>query len=172
MIELFIIGEEGIYKDDSSCVTLYSSISDFTLEYTSTSNIYYQDNGLFKNIEKLSPGARTNILMEYIVYRDTKKPLLIDQPEDNIDNMTIYNQLKKWFSELKFNRQVIVVTHDANIVINSDSENIIVANQVDDEKFVYSFGAMEYEDNLEKASIILDGGYEAIERRIKKYDTN
>lgn len=171
MIELFIIGEEGIYKDDSSCDTLYSSISDFTLEYTSTSNIYYQDNGLFKNIEKLSPGARTNILMEYIVYRDTKKPLLIDQPEDNIDNMTIYNQLKKWFSELKFNRQVIVVTHDANIVINSDSENIIVANQVDDEKFVYSFGAMEYEDNLEKASIILDGGYEAIERRIKKYDT-
>ena len=117
----------------------------------------------------MSPGTQTNILMEYIVSKDTTIPLLIDQPEDNIDNETIYTKLTNWFRKLKSKRQVIVVTHDANIVINADAENVIIANKEDNDLFDYSYGALEYGEILDRISIILDGGVEAVERRLKKY---
>ena len=117
----------------------------------------------------MSPGTRTNILLEYIVHRDTNSPLLIDQPEDNVDNQTIYGQIKDWFVTLKNKRQVIVVTHDANIVINADAENIILATQNQDGSFSYEYGALESGNMLEEASVILDGGVEAVRRRLMKY---
>lgn len=56
------------------------------------------------------------------MHKKTKIPLLIDQPEDNVDSQTIYSKIRSWFMGLKQSRQVIVVTHDANIVINADAE--------------------------------------------------
>ena len=109
--------------------------------------------------------------MEYIVYKKTDKPLLIDQPEDNVDNQTIYKQLKKWFVDMKFKRQVIVVTHDANIVINSDSENVIIATQTKENQFNYAFGALEFGKILENSAEILDGGLDAVKRRLTKYES-
>ena len=117
----------------------------------------------------MSPGTQTNILMEYIVSKQTEIPLLIDQPEDNIDNETIYTKLTEWFEKLKLKRQVIVVTHDANIVINADAENVIIASKNEKNEFTYTYGALEYNGILERISIILDGGVEAVERRLKKY---
>lgn len=133
-------------------------------------NIFYGDSeDNLQAIEVLSPGTQTNILMEYIVSKDTKIPLLIDQPEDNIDNETIYTKMTSWFRKLKHKRQVIVVTHDANIVVNADAENVIIASKEPDGKFKYDYGALEYGDILNRISIILDGGFEAVERRLKKY---
>ena len=117
----------------------------------------------------MSPGTQTNILMEYIVSKDTKLPLLIDQPEDNIDNETIYTKLTTWFRKLRLKRQVIVVTHDANVVINADADNVIIANKKSDNNFTYDYGALEYGTILNRISVILDGGVEAVERRLKKY---
>ena len=105
---------------------------------------------------------QTNAVMEYILHSESTIPLLIDQPEDNIDNEARYSQLTKWI------RQIILVTHDANIVINGDAENVIIANH-NGEKFQYDYGALEYSDILDKAAIILDGGKVAIHRRIEKY---
>ena len=107
--------------------------------------------------------------MEYIVFKDTNVPLLIDQPEDNIDNSTIYKMLTNWFNELKIKRQVIVATHDPNIVVNSDAENIIVCNQIKNAEFKYTYGALEYGDNISNVANILDGGSKALERRLIKY---
>lgn len=129
----------------------------------------------YKDITKLSPGSQTNILMEYIVNKKVGRPLLIDQPEDNIDNQTIYQTLRKWFKELKYDRQIIVVTHDANIAINSDSENLIIAKQNTYDEvekkpiFSYKYGALEYDENLDVASLILDGGKDAVKKRLNKY---
>ena len=134
------------------------------------SNILYgKDIENLENIVKMSPGTQTNILMEYIVSKQTEIPLLIDQPEDNIDNETIYTKLTEWFEKLKLKRQVIVVTHDANIVINADAENVIIANKNEKNEFTYTYGALEYNGILERISVILDGGVEAVERRLKKY---
>ena len=71
--------------------------------------------------------------------------MLIDQPEDNIDNKAIYNELTKWISRLKYDRQIIMVTHDANIVINADSENIVISDQVSSNEFKYTYGALEFD---------------------------
>lgn len=132
--------------------------------------IYYKiGEEIPEDIFNASPGTQTNILMEYIVSKDSQVPLLIDQPEDNIDNETIFTKLTDWFYTIKSKRQIIVVTHDANIVINSDAENVIIANKESKDKFKYEFGALEYDNILNKISIILDGGIEAVERRLKKY---
>lgn len=148
---------------------LLEKLKEFDLTYSNDIDIFFKNNNSeYENIKTMSPGTQSNVLMEYIVYKDTNIPLLIDQPEDNVDNFTIFNVLTNWFRKLKNKRQIIVVTHDANIVINGDAENVIVANH-DQCGFTYSFGALEYNDNLEKAAKILDGGKEAVQERINKY---
>ena len=94
---------------------------------------------------------------------------MIDQPEDNIDNKTIYSTLTKWFAEMKSKRQVFVVTHDANLVVNGDAENVIICEQNDNLEFKYDYGALETNNSLYQVSNILEGGTDAIERRLIKY---
>lgn len=162
--------DENCYKQGFSSETLYDALSGYDLQYEERLSInYLRDNGEYEDISTLSPGTQTNILIEYIVHQETRNPLFIDQPEDNVDNQTIYGEIKRWFMTLKKARQVIVVTHDANIVINADADNIILATHNNDGSFTYKHGALEYEDVLENASLILDGGKEAVRRRLVKY---
>ena len=171
LFHVFIFHLERELKTKKSIVDFLTDLKSLTnYQMESQSNILYgKTKDTLENISKMSPGTQTNILMEYIVSKDTKIPLLIDQPEDNIDNETIYTKLTSWFSKLKLKRQVIVVTHDANIVINADADNVIIANKKADNNFQYDYGALEYGDILNRISIILDGGVEAVERRLKKY---
>lgn len=168
-IKYYCFEKQHELKDGKSIEKLDEELLEFNLIYDSHPQILYLINDEYEDILNLSPGTQTNILMEYLVYKDTTKPILIDQPEDNVDNSTVYKKLRTWFKKLKNKRQVIVVTHDANIVINADAENIIVANHNKKDKFIYKNGALEYENNLEIASEILDGGKEAVKRRLMKY---
>ncbi|MCI5733104.1 MAG: hypothetical protein MR296_03645, partial [Tenericutes bacterium] len=171
LIHLFIYDLEDEIKEKKSIdgfITELKSLNLYSINYE-CNILYGKTKDKLEIINRMSPGTQTNILMEYIVSKDTTIPLLIDQPEDNIDNETIYTKLTNWFRKLKSKRQVIVVTHDANIVINADAENVIIANKEDNNLFNYCYGALEYEDILERISIILDGGIEAVERRLKKY---
>lgn len=169
-IEYYCFNTSKKLKEGKNIENLDEDLLSFDLKYDYHPQIeYLNENYEYEDIFNVSPGSQTNILMEYLVYKDTDKPLLIDQPEDNVDNQTIYNKLRIWFSKLKHKRQVIVVTHDANIVINSDAENIIVASHPSIDKFDYMYGALEYGTNLVVASNILDGGKEAVKRRLKKY---
>ena len=130
--------------------------------------VIYVHDGEYSDLHKTSPGMQTNAIMEYILHCESTIPLFIDQPEDNIDNEARYAQLTKWIRKQKYKRQIILVTHDANIVINGDAENVIIANHTAD-KFRYDYGALEYGDILDNAAVILDGGKTAIHRRIEKY---
>lgn len=168
-IQSFCFDEDG-YKKGSDWEQLYSDLVSFKLNYVESSSICFDDgHGMYRDIRTMSPGTQTNILLEYIVHKDTNLPLLIDQPEDNVDNQTIYSKIRGWFKDLKHSRQVIVVTHDANIVINADAENVIVAEQPQPGVFKYAYGALEYDDILDRASLILDGGKDAVKRRLVKY---
>lgn len=69
------------------------------------------------------------ILMLIIGLSDSPAPILIDQPEDNLDNRSITKDLVSYLRNKKQDRQIILVTHNPNIVVNADAENIIVANQ-------------------------------------------
>lgn len=143
------------------------------------------------NFEKMSPGKKAFIVLKLILeFSDSRIPVLIDQPEDSLDNRAIYNELTKYIKKTKLKRQIIIVTHNPNIVVSADSENIIVANQHSDnspnqngEKFEYINGALENCSNnpklefiLQKYSIrehvcdILEGGKDAFIKRENKYN--
>lgn len=110
------------------------------------------------------------------------KPFVYDQPEDDLDNNFIMTDLVPIFREIKQYRQVIIVTHNANLVVNADAEQIIVANN-NNERIEYVSGALEHnfsrntrESNLllqqgirEHVCDILEGGEIAFEKREQKY---
>lgn len=171
LINGFCFFPEDLIMESKNLSSLMSELRSLKgLKIDIINDVYYkEDEKELVNIRNLSPGTKANILMEYIVFKDTKVPLLIDQPEDNIDNKTIYNILTNWFVTLKNKRQVIVATHDANIVINGDSENVIICEQTKDNNFVYQYGALESDGVLKNISTILDGGNDAIKRRLLKY---
>ena len=81
------------------------------------------------DIRKLSPGTRgiVLVLLYLALDNDDDRPLIIDQPEENLDPQSVYNELVPLFQVAKRRRQVIMVTHNANLVINTDADQIIVA---------------------------------------------
>ena len=130
------------------------------------------------------------ILMLIIGLSKSKSPILIDQPEDNLDNRSVTKDLVSYLKMKKIERQIILVTHNANIVVNADAENVIVANQKgqnDKEtntlyQFDYINGAIENtfkdpeeQDLLKSMGIrehiteILEGGETAFKNRERKY---
>lgn len=151
----------------------------------------------YKNdtIHKMSTGKASLVLLKVMIkLSEIKGPILIDQPEDNLDNRSVTNELIEYLKEKKKERQIILVTHNANIVVNADAENIIIANQrgqSDDDKlgspylFDYINGALEdvnpistnqeEKDLLKSMGIrehitqIVEGGKEAFKKREEKY---
>ena len=103
------------------------------------------------NLRDMSPGKRSFVILKLLLdFSDKKCPILIDQPEDNLDNRAIYNELVKYIKKKKRERQIILVTHNPNIVVGADSEEVIVANQNGKNapneggiKFQYVFGSLE-----------------------------
>lgn len=141
--------------------------------------------------EQMSPGKKAFIVLKLILdFSDSKIPVLIDQPEDSLDNRAIYNELTAYIKKTKLNRQIILVTHNPNIVVAGDCENVIVANQESDvsknkngKVFDYVSGALESIVKDEKSQFllqrysikehvcdILEGGRIAFLKRESKYD--
>ena len=151
----------------------------------------------YKNdtIHKMSTGKASLVLLKVMIKLSAVKgPILIDQPEDNLDNRSVTNELIAYLKDKKKERQIILVTHNANIVVNADAENIIVANQrgqSEEDKhgspyfFDYINGAIEdieplstkkdEKDLLKSLGIrehitqIVEGGKEAFKKREEKY---
>jgi hypothetical protein len=90
-------------------------------------------------IEQLSPGKRgiVLLLLYLSIDRDDDRPLVIDQPEENLDPKSVFDELVKRFRDAKTRRQIIVVTHNANLVVNADADQIIVAQAAIIRRVVY-----------------------------------
>jgi energy-coupling factor transporter ATP-binding protein EcfA2 len=77
----------------------------------------------------LSPGTRGIVLL--LLYlaldRDDDRPLIIDQPEENLDPKSIFDELVDCFRRAKLRRQIVIVTHNANLVVNTDADQVIIA---------------------------------------------
>lgn len=167
----FVFGNQDIFNSGFSKKNVLELIKSMSGVYKEDKNKiihYVAKDDEYRDLATSSPGMQTASLMEYVFNQESKIPILIDQPEDNIDNEARYKFLTQWIKKMKFNRQIILVSHDANIVINGDAENVIIADY-EDSKFVYNYGALEFEDNIDKAAEILDGGKEAIRKRVQKY---
>lgn len=171
------------YNTNQNVVNELFTTNWFDISY----DLSYQDD----TFSEMSEGKQAFVILKLLLDFSTKKcPILIDQPEDSLDNRAIYNELVKYLKVKKKERQIILVTHNPNVVVSADAENVIVANQNgndclnnDNIKFQYVNGALENTKNKDKdATIILEsqgirehvceileGGREAFEKREKKY---
>lgn len=117
----------------------------------------------------LSVGERGTLFICMKLATDTfSSPFIFDQPEDDLDNDFIMNELVPIFKKIKKYRQVIIATHNANIVVNADAEQVIVANN-DKEKITYESGSLENRKFRNYVCGILEGGEKAFEKRQQKY---
>ena len=95
-------------------------------------------------------------------------PFVFDQPEDDLDNEFVVRELVPLFREIKRYRQIIVATHNANLVVNADAEQIVVASNTD-ECLSYASGALEEKSIRDAVCTILEGGEDAFLKRESKY---
>ena len=170
---------------DTSLQSLLTSLLAINY-YSITYKVKYEGDDL----EAMSEGKKAFIILRLLLdFDDSVWPILIDQPEDDLDNRAIYTDLVSYLRDKKTKRQIILVTHNPNIVVGADSELVIVANKhgsknenPDKIKFCYYGDTLEssFKDNDEKTVLykqgikehiceILEGGDAAFKLREKKY---
>ena len=118
-------------------------------------------------IEQGSPGQKTAALLAFILSYGSE-PLLLDQPEDDLDNELIYELIVQQLRETKSKRQVIVVTHNANIVVNGDAEMVLSLKVAGGETHVQPAASIQKEQIRQSICDILEGGQQAFEQRYKR----
>ncbi|HCG6381802.1 TPA: AAA family ATPase [Vibrio parahaemolyticus] len=158
------------------------------------SNPYRKDYELtYQNdsFDSMSQGKQAFVILKLLLeFNDKTCPVLIDQPEDSLDNRAIYNELVEYLKQKKKERQIILVTHNPNVVVSADAEQVIVANQHDPKaknnlgrKFEYVAGGIEHsmpkDPNVDEILYsqgirehiceILEGGEDAFKKREQKY---
>jgi DNA repair ATPase RecN len=123
-------------------------------------------------VDKSSPGQRSSAMLPLIALAESV-PLIIDQPEDNLDNRLVGKVLVEILAKLKEKRQIIVSTHNPNIVVLGDSEQVIVLDAIDDKH-----GCVTHQASIDDPIIIknvidlMEGGRDAFETRNKRYFGN
>lgn len=141
----------------------------FSLDYISSK---YELRSGGKNLNELSPGEKGLLLLIFYLHLDKDNiPLVIDQPEDNLDNDSIFKILSKCIREAKKNRQVILVTHNPNLAVGADAEQIVYVklNKSENYKFSFESGSIENPKINEKILIVLEGSQPAFVQRRLKY---
>ncbi|MFA6445133.1 MAG: AAA family ATPase, partial [Sterolibacterium sp.] len=126
-------------------------------------------------IEHLSPGTRgiVLLLLYLAIDADDDRPLIIDQPEENLDPQSVFDELVPVFREAKKRRQIIIVTHNANLVVNTDVDQVIVARcgphrpgQLPE--ICYESGGLENPAIRKAVCAILEGGERAFRERARR----
>lgn len=130
----------------------------------------YEGNEL---INEMSEGRKASVFIDILLKKDQNQyPIIIDQPEDNMDNQDISKRLVDSLRKRKNNRQIFVVTHNPNVLVNGDAENVIIANKNNDNIITYQNSAIEYNDSfdmIKKICRLVEGGTNAFLKREKKY---
>lgn len=104
---------------------------------------------------------------------DDGRPLIIDQPEENLDPKSVFQELVERFKTAKLRRQIIIVTHNANLVVNTDADQVIIASRGEHKKgslpdIKYLSGGLENPEIRKAVCDILEGGSETLEERAKR----
>ena len=124
-----------------------------------------------RNLDELSPGERGIVLLVFfLALSQDSSPIIIDQPEDNLDNQSVYDKLVPCICEAKKKRQVIIVTHNPNIAIACDAEQIICC-KIDktNNSIRYESGAIENQQIAKCVVDVLEGTMPAFDLRKRKY---
>lgn len=127
------------------------------------------------DIEQLSPGTRgiVLLLLYLAIDQEDDRPLIVDQPEENLDPKSIFDELVDRFRKTRLRRQIIIVTHNANLIVNTDADQVIVAKcgphragQLPE--ISYQSGGLENPDIRRQVCEILEGGEAAFKERARR----
>lgn len=134
---------------------------------------YIGDDGtmkyLSKPLSKLSLGQQQSVLLGILMLSDSNKPLIIDQPEDNLDSEFIFKTIVKNLRKIKEQRQVIIVTHNPNIAVLGDAELIIPLKSTSVVTHVVNAGSIDRTETRAICCEILEGGKRAFKQREEIY---
>lgn len=121
----------------------------------------------FQPISQASAGQRSAAMLAFLLAHG-EEPLVLDQPEDDLDNHLIYDLVVRQIRENKLRRQIIVVTHNPNIVVNGDAEMVHALAFETGQCVVKQSGSLQEEAIREEVCRVMEGGREAFERRYRR----
>ena len=125
------------------------------------------DGADFQPIAQASAGQRSAAMLAFLLAHG-EEPLVLDQPEDDLDNYLIYDLVVRQIRENKLRRQIIVVTHNPNIVVNGDADMLHALDFRAGQCRVIQSGSLQEESIREEVCRIMEGGREAFERRYRR----
>jgi len=125
------------------------------------------DGSSFRSLEQGSPGQKTAALLAFLLPYG-HEPLVLDQPEDDLDNHLIYELIVMQLREIKLLRQVIVVTHNANIVVNGDAELVMALRVGGEETRIECSGSLQEKKVRDTICNVMEGGKTAFEHRYRR----
>ena len=149
---------------ESALLTLLSCRYDIDF----TKSVKYKNGEELIDFENMTGGQKAMALLD-LIFNLSKSvyPIIIDQPENDIDVSGISNDLRKLVLDQKERRQVIVATHSPNLLLLTDSENVIVAEN-ENNNLKYHNGGIEYKQIRDDIVSILEGGGDALKKRMQK----
>ncbi len=125
------------------------------------------DGRSFRSIQEGSPGQKTAALPAFLLSYG-KEPLILDQPEDDLDNRLIYDLIVNQLREVKRRRQIIVVTHNANIVVNGDAELVTALDARGGETQKECAGSLQEKQVRAAVCSVMEGGRKAFDDRYRR----
>jgi energy-coupling factor transporter ATP-binding protein EcfA2 len=121
----------------------------------------------FRSVEQGSPGQKTAAILAFVLaYGD--EPIVLDQPEDDLDNHLIYDLIVRQLRNNKLRRQIIVVTHNPNIVVNGDAEMVFAMDNRSGQCWVDQKGSLQEGSVREEICRVMEGGKEAFAQRYRR----
>ena len=121
----------------------------------------------WRPLQQGSPGQQTAALLAFVLGYGTE-PIILDQPEDDLDNTLIYDLLVTSLRQTKQSRQVIIVTHNPNIVVHGDAELVISLESGKGQTRIKSMGGLQESEVRAEVCRVMEGGQEAFENRYRR----
>lgn len=130
--------------------------------------LYWHDKKKAGSLKELSDGQRNTAVLSLLLAKGTG-PVIIDQPEDELDSDFIYNELVPLLRKVKEHRQIILVTHNANLAVNADAELVYALRTEEGHGVKRAEGGLDCEDVNAAVLDIMEGSREAFRKRREKY---
>ena len=121
----------------------------------------------FQPISQASAGQRSAAMLAFLLAHG-EEPLVLDQPEDDLDNYLIYDLVVRQIRENKFRRQIVVVTHNPNIVVNGDAEMVHALAFDGGQCVIKQSGSLQEEAIRDEVCRVMEGGREAFRSRYRR----
>ncbi|MCK6503175.1 ABC transporter [Myxococcota bacterium] len=121
----------------------------------------------FQPITQGSPGQRSAALLAFLLSHGDE-PILLDQPEDDLDNQLVYDLIVQQLRRIKSRRQVLVVTHNPNIVVNGDAEHVVALDVRGGQATQVCTGGLQEQDVRDEICRVMEGGAEAFRERYRR----